>query len=146
MNKIKVPGGMIEAAHKSSEFTDYEREKRALRFSPGIINTILEAALLWMTEHPIVPTPAQQLELYRAWSRSLTNNPRSPHPIEDQIFFSILEWQRRMFYGSEPEAPEEIKDLLTVPAEAECGVTWTNDGHDRAVLEAYRRGKQSQKP
>ena len=29
----------------------------------------------------------------------------------------------------EPEVPEDIKDLLTVPSEAENGVTWTNDGH-----------------
>ena len=42
----------------------------------------------------------------------------------------------------EPEVPEDIKDLLTVPSEAEKGVTWTNDGHDRAVFEAYRRGQK----
>lgn len=34
-----------------------------------------------------------------------------------------------------------LQDLLTTAKDNETGVTWTNDGHDSAVLEAYWRGK-----
>lgn len=136
MKKIKVPEGMIEAAHKASEFTDYEREKRTLRFAPGIINTILEAALLWLTEHPIVPTMAQ-IEAIRC----------TGHPcILDGAWYA-QEWQRRMFLEPEPEVPEEIKDMLLdahAPDSEHC--FFKPSVYNERITEAYRRGKESRKP
>lgn len=151
MKKIKVPEGMLEAAHKASEFTNYEREKRTLRFSLGIINTILEASLLWLTEHPIVPTESQAedmiMESSQEWrvpfGSSDPNAKPSPKFFLRQDAISVCtKWQRRMFDAPELEVPEEIRELLNLAGEN--GGPTREEFHS-CVLEAYRRGKRSQK-
>ena len=57
---------------------------------------------------------------------------------------------RRMFLAAEPEVPEEIKDLLLVDAvtfKLPNGNSFPGsaESHNKAVIEAYRRGQKSGK-
>lgn len=97
--KIKVPEGMLLAASE---------------FDPGAgeynIEPILEAALRWMSENPIVPTVADALTLLqeRVASGHLSNKEYCAIPATT-IRCVIREWQRRMFLAPEPgvtEAPQ----------------------------------------
>lgn len=110
--KIKVPEGMIEAAHKASEFTDYEREKRTLRFAPGIINTILEAALVWLTEHPIVPTDEQMntayFEVYKCRLSEASDR--------EKVAKFVADLQRHIFDAPEPEVPHLTETEIDLAA------------------------------
>ena len=119
MKKIKVPEGMLEAA--SRVFVSSNR--------PAVDNLQdqIEAALLWLTEHPIVPTDEQIADMMGFDDES---------PFITTVRTGIRKWQRRMFDDPDPEVPEEIKDLMA---------RWGGK-FDDAILEAYRRGQHSQKP
>lgn len=82
-----------------------------------------------LAENPIAPNEEQMGKLYADMSKV---------PDGRLTQRSVIEWQRRMFL--KPEVPEAIRHLMTVPEEVEQGITWTNEGHDIAVLEAYRLG------
>lgn len=125
--RIVVPEGMLRAANKACE-------KEMARLDPSkpigyivadamcITDQVIEAALLWLSENPIVPTMQQANEM-----ATLT-------PLGGSFAqFSATEWQRRMFLAPEPEVPEEIADLLV-------GV---HPDVAPIALEAYRRGQQS---
>lgn len=192
--EVQIPDGMMKAV--KSKFPDREMSDVHIVTVKGV----LEAALRWLSENPILPT-AEQLystigklpvamcdivwtERDRAmiaeWQRIMflalepelkpcpfcacpgdklsyeRNSSGKIHRITcthcyvafypsqqvDQCDFT-KEWNRRDVEhvgckwcrvsppspAPEPEVPEDIKDLLTVPSEAENGVTWTNDGH-----------------
>ncbi len=64
--------------------------------------------------------------------------------LETQRLYAVSDWKkgynaaiddlRRMFFVSEPEVPEAVRDLVE-------GMSWgTTTPH--AILEAYRRGKE----
>ena len=111
----------------------------------------IEAFIRWQSENPQVPTDEQcdeLISLIGATGRSLVCYPSRID--RGQARTMLTEWQRRM-YLAEPEVPEEIKDLLYFgepntrvgckdPIEASKFI----DESDRRVLEAFRRGKESQ--
>lgn len=111
--KIVVPEGMLRSATaEGARWSDRNN---------SVIHE-LEAALRWLSENPIVPTPQQwkdieeSVPMFHIWDR-------------------VGEWQRRMFLSPEPEVPEEIKDLVE-------GMSW-NSTTPKAIIEAFRRGQKS---
>jgi hypothetical protein len=121
--KIQVPEGMAKAASDATA-----------AFSMCHVMKCLEAAMLWLAEHPIVPTEEQALNM---WMKK-----KLPFEQWEWVRWGASEWQRRMFAAPEPEVPEAIKDLLSEK------VGGTLDGvpdADERVMEAYRRGKESAK-
>lgn len=132
--KIVVPQGMLAAAY----------EYCPASFAMPAVRAMLEAALLWASQHPLYPTIEQQFSLHDSWPRSLTYDEKSTHPIQDQIFYSIVEWQRIAFLAPEPEVPEEVKDLLVdigISPELSVGRRQFNGN----IVEAFRRGQKSTK-
>lgn len=124
MKKIVVPEGMLKAGLKAAAKCSYG----------GIVNVgvILEDALRWLTEHPIVPTFDQGLEIL---------GQIKPYNMWTELYMQVIEiWQRRMFDAPELEVPEEIRELLNL-AGSHGGPT--RDEFHRCVLEAYRRGQKS---
>ncbi len=120
--KIVVPAGMMQAALKAAG-PDTPNYIRA--------NVVLEAALEWLSEHPIVPTDEQVEAMREGYNNS---------PCEMFARFTPGEWQRRMFLAP-PAEILPLGDLL-----------WDNNGyaaghvmtrHREEILEAYRRGKES---
>lgn len=109
MKRIKVPDGMLKAAIAA----DSKDPKY-----------ILEAALLWASEHPQVPTDEQLDSLRKCFSR-LDNRDRD----------LIINWQRRCFVQEEPEIPVEIEDLIWIDPTGKC-----KELHNLQLSEAYRRG------
>ena len=137
--KILVPEGMLKAAVEAvrdrSEFgfhfidnKDELRSRRA-RIVAQTQDT-LEAALLWLSENPIVPTNEQTQGVCDSIFVGSENllDPRD----------AMVEWQRRMFLAPEPEVPEEINDLRL------GGQTTMSMGRmDWLLTEAFRRGQKS---
>jgi hypothetical protein len=83
--RIVVPDGMrVAVAHAVFDAVgtcDYHPQ----------IRIALEAALLWLSEHPIVPSDAQWIELVAQWKRD--NHPMDTPSMED--IYPL--WQHRMF-------------------------------------------------
>ena len=121
--KIVVPEGMLEAGR--SAYSAYVTAGEGAR-------RILEAALRWLSENPIVPTEEQI-------SSMIGNAPFHRLSVLD----GAVEWQRRMFVASEPEVPEEIKYLQRICLSSIQG----QDDLDRLVselcLESFHRGQKS---
>lgn len=120
---IKVPEGMMKASY----------DAHLLLGKMGAqIPTVLEAALRWLSENPIVPTPEQARELI------------GPMVVlnETSLIFAIEAWQRRMFLAPETEVPG-LDDVL------ESFISYMKTSKPptlaevEAKLEAYRRGQRS---
>ena len=125
--KIVVPEGMMKAAifaWRLHPIRGYPPEDAVCK--------AVEAALRWLSEHPIVPTQKQSRKLYADVPQGLL--------VDEVPSWYAVEWQRRMFLAPESEVPEEIKDLLW-----SIGGTWmqTDKKHNNEVAEAYRRGKEA---
>jgi hypothetical protein len=116
--RIKVPEGMLQAGR--SVYSVYATAEEGAR-------VILEAALRWLSENPIVPTDGQIFQ---------DSIPYDGNEI-NAIRHHVVGFQRRMFLAPEPEVPEEIKDLLYDPKDGPNKV----DRND-AIIEAYRRGQR----
>jgi len=87
---------------------------------------VLEAALRWLSEHPVVPSQEQA----NAIAREYRGYP--PHCCSTQ--YVIAEWQRRMFLASEQKMiGYETLDQF-------CSRFQTIG---EAAFEAYRRGQKS---
>ena len=116
----------VEVARKMEGYPhpDGEETKRLTEKVKAILE---EGFIRWQSESPLVPTSKQESELLDSWIKESWLG-KTEH--------LVTEWQRRMYLAPEPEVPEEIKDLL-----------WPNSRSasdlDRAVIEAYRRGKAS---
>lgn len=125
MKKIRVPSEMVQAAVEATCYTSLGMDEH-----DKLIDKALEAAFLWLSEHPQVPTDEQAEKI---WNEDVTWYRSCAKPVK-QI---IEAWQRRCFVQEEPEIPEEeIKDLL-IPV----GLNFsTTDGSNQRILEAYRRG------
>lgn len=100
--KYKVPEGMLEAA-MSIDIGVYDNERQ-------IRMAILEAALGWLAENPIVPTD-EQIECLIKWAD------RQPVGSGDDVRRGwLMEWQRRMFAapeeGPDKDAAQKIADKL----------------------------------
>jgi hypothetical protein len=119
MKKVKIPEGMKKAAGSAIKDIDPKC---------FLVYPALEAALLWLSDNPIVPTHSQVQDI-------ASSNVYHTHDIAKWI----EEWQRRMFLDPEPEP--ELKDLLF------DANPFPNTGakhrHDESVREAYRRGKEA---
>src|SRR5690349_12436275 len=106
--KIKVPEGMLDAVSVRRVELYGPRSGWANEFA----GQILEAALRWLTENPIVPTREQNRELLRCWTEHVGELDRDE---EGRVMYPrqiAVEWQRRMFLPPDPEIPDEVKDLL----------------------------------
>jgi hypothetical protein len=112
-----VPSGMFEFVNE-----------RFPNPTPAAVGQILNFGLRWLSGNPRVPTPSQ----VESMARSLN----STWSLRDIPF--IVEWQRRMFLASEPEVPEEIKDLLTLAGSCPGP---SRDEFVNCVIEAFRRGQ-----
>lgn len=112
--KIVVPEGMLKAAREAGRLTSWDSY------------SMLAAALLWLSENPIVPTGLVESDMYSEWKKG--------HDLLYPMWV-LREWQRRMFLTPEPEVPEEIKDLVE-------GMSW-NTTTPKAIIEAFRRGQKS---
>lgn len=127
---IVVPDGMYQAAMKYQD--------------SGIqCSAALEAALRWLSENPITPSQKEAGEL-SGWKA------REEDAHRHIVQLSIREWQCRMFLAPPPEVPEEVKDLLLDESQERrtdfrgANVSsWARPFINEAILEAYRRGKES---
>ena len=104
--RIVVPDGMLKAA-----ITGLEKEF-GIGTNVGVYDSfapavIIEAAMLWMSENPIVPTAEQ---LYSTIGKLPVSMCDIVWPERDRAM--IAEWQRTMFLAP---VPAEIKDLLGTP-------------------------------
>lgn len=122
--KIVVPEGMLVAGVDSVARLRGMGETTREHYT-----AVLKAALLWLSENPIVPTERQERDLCDAWMEAKQSQSNT---FVHASAFGAVEWQRRMFLAPEPEVPEEIEDLIP------CGGIDTINA-DR-ILEAYRRG------
>jgi hypothetical protein len=88
MSKYIVPEGMLKAAVRVGPHGCESEIKR-----------IIEAALLWLSENPIVPTPDQMDGCCDdiKGAKSLMMN------VHEIAIHCSVEWQRRMFVAPEPE-------------------------------------------
>jgi len=131
--KIVVPEGMLKAATEKAFYP-------GRYYTPGDIESItkiLETALRWLSQNPIVPDEKQTLAMVKG-------KEGFPFDSWEWVRWGACEWQRRMFDASEPEIPEEIKDLLTEqqPPFPAGRYQWREQADvDKRILEAYRRGK-----
>jgi len=124
--RVVIPEGMLQVGRAA--YNAYVTADRGAIF-------ILEAALRWLSENPVVPTPEQTKKLL-ATVQFGAGREIDPHLIENLL----LAWQRRMFLAPEPEVPEAIKDLLY------AGNGLTSGDIDKKVIEAYRRGQKAACP
>ena len=126
--KYVVPEGMLKAALDSA--------RQTVQGCPWqeLATKAVEAALLWQSENPTVPTEEQMDALFS----------RHSWLDKDSVRFGAREWQRQMFLAPEPEVPEEINDLLMGPAYTSMtGMVELNHEWDKRIIEAYRRGRSS---
>jgi len=114
LKKIIVPEGMRFAAGKASD-----------GFDPWcyLLYRPLEAALLWLSENPIVPTDEQVHSL--AFEHEFPNHK-----------WMLTEWQRRMFLAPDPEEAKTekkrtLKEIEIERAEVELAIS-------KARLEEFR--------
>ena len=102
----------------------------------------LEAAIRWQAENPAVPTPEQGREIRAVWDHVDRLKDASMCDFVETI---CREWQRRMYLAPEPEALEEVKDLLwgEVGGTSQTSSAILAPSHNLQVVEAYRRGQKS---
>ena len=120
--KIVVPAEMLKAAIPTFAADSYADAK-------GIATAILEAALYWLSENPMVPTAKQR----DAVVKSATLNGQ----MTTNYACLMIEWQRHMFLAPEPEVPEEIRNLFVAE------VSEPASEFNARVVEAYRLGQAS---
>lgn len=123
--KILVPEGMMSAGMTSGAGCgDYS------------CNLILAAALRWLSENPIAPTEQMLGEL-------ITEFPPSGFCKTWGLSQVCTSFQSIAFLATEPEVPEEIKDLLKeiddlpILLESRC---------KEIAAECFRRGQKAGKP
>ena len=136
--KIVVPEGMLKAAigqalesgkvMKRRLWTEFfgSHDATCVQFT----REMLEAALEWLAEHPIVPTDEQFQKMCGFYDWIMRRDYEKMRDL-------IRKWTGMMFVAPEPEVMEAVKDLLV-----------KNPDHpdreeiDKRILEAYRRGKE----
>lgn len=139
--KIKVPEGMLTAGNNAV----MSQICCPCSTCVGNRESILEAALLWLSKNPIVPTYEQIESLLKICVQNVPG--KNGMTLYQKEF--CKEWQRIMFLSPDPEVPEEIKDLLYCeqdrigihgdPVHA-SKLIWESD---RRAIEAYHRGQRS---
>jgi hypothetical protein len=128
--KIVVPEGMLRATWNAME--EHMQTHNFVGCVPGSMCSLtvgIEAALLWWSENPIVPTLEQAAELWRVTNGTL----KDTWPVSIAV-----EWQRRMFLAPEPKMPDAVKQLL----KESCG---SGMSVEALIVEAYNRGLKGAK-
>ena len=116
---IKVPEGMMEAARLVTQNDEW------------ITKTILQAALLWLSENPIVPTEQQWDECCAAVSRRYTESVGPSHSFRHAEI--TAEFQRRMFLASEVD--QRRAGIVAILSEVENLVHLWNEKGDAFDVE-----------
>lgn len=130
--KIKVPEGMLEAFHKAENHHGF-------KWDDVVLDKMLEAALRWLSENPVVPTEEQLDDLIKGFTEELdTMQPNEAVPSPSA--WCAVEWQRRMFFSEEEDLPAQVKEAIyrhfgANPAD------WVKD----LARDAYRLGQQHPK-
>lgn len=126
--KVTVPDGMLRAAMKA--FAAWQGHPEYEFYAEGHVRNTVEAALEWLSEHPILPIDE--------WVEAAYDGMSGKGHV--QTIVKIMdEWQRRMFIArhlmaSSPPGP--IDDLLYTAA---CLPKDTAEV-DQRIGEAYARG------
>ena len=94
--KIVVPEGMLNAVAETKYGDQICSIETAVSLRDGVRKDI-EVALRWLSENPIMPTDEQLDEM--------EGDIRYRVGVNFDIQKLISEWQRRMFFAPEPEAP-----------------------------------------
>ena len=106
--KIVVPEGMlkagVEAVRDRSEFGFHFIDNKDEARIVAQTQDTLEAALLWLSENPIVPTNEQT----QGVCDSIFVGPENLLDPRD----AMVEGQRRMFYAPEPEVRPFVRDII----------------------------------
>lgn len=143
--KIVVPEGMLKAALDAEiklhqTWGPVPRDPWH-RTRAAIIDTYLEAALLWWSESLfILPTEEQYNQLRDKLFADCAQRGEKPYIVYWRFCGMLKEWQSRMFLASKPEIPKEVKDLLMEVVTPGFGLEETSN---KNVIEAYRRGQKS---
>ena len=137
MAKYKVPEAMIHAAMAPTGWHLDRYPAHTGGFCEGVsVRDILEAALAWLAENPIVPT-------HKQWTDMVTESWLKTEDKGPDAHYLVVEWQRHMFKSPETEVPEEIKDLLL--PDIESGF-FKPEVLNQRLEEAFKRGLAARKP
>jgi hypothetical protein len=126
MSNYVVPEGMLKAARKAEGEWLMSRSAQAAT-AEGCSDVVLAAALRWQSENPQVPTSLEVCEMMA---------PMGSIQTPSHFMYFAEQLVRRMYLAPEPEASEEVKDLLWPSYRSASDL-------DRAVIEAYSRGWRS---
>ncbi len=138
--KIVVPEGMLQAAWErvGAKMKEYVGEGKGNTIAElHVARLSVEAALEWLSEHPITPDEQQAYAMAQEKSRF-------PFDAWEWTRWGAVEWQRRMFLAP-PEAEEELPDLLIAPIKNVLfppGMVDVDVANER-IREAYRRGQKA---
>lgn len=131
IDDIEVSDGMYEAA------MDAAHPALENGLEATAIGNAIAAALLYLAEHPIMPTDGFLIEMLRQERFSEGQNWN-----DHQVFLFCKEWQSSMFLKSVPELPEELKELLC--DESVCDTsTGRRSTYNKALIAAYELGKKA---
>lgn len=122
--KYLVPEGMLKAA-------------LAVPWSGRFTEDALLAAIHWLAENPIVPTPKQREALTLEYS----NTSHALEGTSHQTAWLMMEWPRRMFLAPEPQVHPML--VMLVKECEEAGWEREKVATLKGVFEsAYRRGRE----
>jgi hypothetical protein len=126
--KIVVPEEMLKAADQAIgevRLRNADALRRNGELWPNDLKRVcIEAALLWLSENPIVPTDRYYSDFMRI--------PRHPMMTEAQQF--AVEWQRRMFIAPKPEVLE-FMECETCSAKPGSPTLCAGCLHNRSLIE-----------
>jgi len=130
--RIAVPEGMLRAAWHAQLPADnptFEWDEGD-EMNRKFYRRIFEAALLWLSENPIVPTLEQHMEISGVVRSRVDHNNLT-------MWDFWAEWQRRMFLAPEPKVPEVVKESPEIVALLICRMNeysaWLISNLDRMV-------------
>lgn len=129
-----VPEGMLTAALEETlkdadGVTRYKPTQGVMHMHRLSVQGLLEAALRWLAENPVVPTDEQVWGLTKL---SSVQEASSHTPKFCQTLFS--EWQRRMFAAPQPKLPE-FMECDTCRAKPGSPALCRGCLHNRQVIE-----------
>ena len=137
--KYAVPEGMVLAAVESLCKVVGYPHPAAIPETIRNVRIALEESVHWLAENPIVPTNEQveaiHVEQYDSTEDFLTVSKKN----------MAVEWQRQMFLSPKSRIPEAVEDLWI----DENSISFYKGDPEaiaargnRAILEAYRRGRE----
>jgi hypothetical protein len=129
MAKYVVPDGMLKAVHAKFRTGQFAIEMHEL-------DAILEAALCWLAENPIVPSEKQERALDDAWMESKRSLTTPYHKFAHASAFGAVEWQRCMFLAPTESDPYEslCREMLkNAPPEVDCVEVYSGGNLLRSV-------------